>query len=203
MNRAANDQVRVVLTLGVPLIVWMIATAPWLLVLLYSEEFQEAHTLLRLLVVGDIFKLVGWCTGFLFMAREARTKFVVVEVSWNAFFLAVLIPLAHRGAEVVGVAYVTAYVLYLVVSLVMARRETAFVLAPASRRVVLWVCLATFATFAAAESDSAPGLAVAFVIGLVCTVVAAARVVTWTRSDTSGTPGALPATLPGGEGPEP
>jgi PST family polysaccharide transporter len=185
MNRAANDQVRVVLTLGAPLIVWMIATAPWLLVLLYSAEFQEAHTLLRLLVIGDVFKLVGWCTGFLFMAREARLKFVVVEVSWNAFFLAVLIPLAHHGAWVVGFAYVVAYVLYLIVSLVMARRETAFVLDRAGRRTVLWVCLATFTTFAAVELGSDLGLAAALLVGLVCTVVAVIRVVAWTRLDTA------------------
>jgi hypothetical protein len=96
--------------------------------------------------------------------------------------------LTHRGIEVVGVAYVTAYVLYTLLSLVLARRETAFVMAPASRRAVVWVFLATAATFAAAESGSDQGLAVALLIALVFTAVAAARLIAWTRQDSLDPP---------------
>ncbi len=199
LNRSANDQVRVVLTLGAPLIVWMVATAPWLLVLLYSAEFQEAHTLLRLLLIGDVFKLVGWCLGYIYLAQEARLKFFIVELSWNAVFLAVLLPLAHLSVDVVGFAYVTAYFLYTILSLVLARRETGFVLVSASRRIVMWVCLATFSTFAAVEYGSDLGLAFAIGMGLVCTVIAGARIIVWTRRDTPGTPGGLSATRTEGE----
>lgn len=200
MNGAANDQVRVVLALGAPLIVWMIVTAPWLLVLLYTAEFQEAATLLRLLLLGDVFKLVGWCLGYLFLAREARLKFVAAELSWNAFFLVLLIPLAGRGAEVVGLAYVTAYVLYAIVSLALARRETAFAMAPASWRDLAWVAFAAFAAFAAVEWGHDVGLVVAVVIAVVCTVVAVLRVVAWTRRDTAEARDAPAATRGGAEG---
>jgi PST family polysaccharide transporter len=186
LNRAANDQMRVVLTLGAPLILWMIATAPWLLVLLYSSEFEQAQTLLRLLLLGDVFKLVGWCVGYLYLAREARMKFFVVELAWNAFFLAVLIPSAHFGVGSAGYAYATAYALYAVVTLILARRETGFVLEPASRRTILWVSLATATTFAAVELGARPGLAAALVVALACTVVALRKVREWTRLDTLG-----------------
>jgi len=183
VNRAANDQMRLVLTLGGPVILWMIATSPWLLRVLYSTDFMVGDTLLRLLLIGDVFKLVGWCIGFIFLAREARRKFFLAEISWNAFFLAVLLPFTHRGIEVVGLAYITAYFLYLIVSLVLARRETAFVIVSATRRAVIWVFSATVATFAAAESGSDLGLAVALLIALVCTAVAVGRLIAWTRLD--------------------
>ena len=183
VNRAANDEMRLVLTLGGPVILWMIATSPWLLRVLYSTDFMVGDTLLRLLLIGDVFKLVGWCIGFIFLAREARRKFFLAEISWNAFFLAVLLPLTHRGIEAVGLAYITAYFLYLIVSLVLARRETAFVMVPATRRAVIWVLSTTAATFVAAESGSGLGLAVALLIALVCTAVAVARLIAWTRLD--------------------
>ena len=188
VNRAANDQMRVVLTLGGPLIVWVIVTAPWLLHILYDSDFSTGDTLLRLILMGDVFKLVGWCIGFTFLAQEARLKFFLAEISWNAFFLAVMLPLIHRGTEVVGLAYLTAYFLYTLVSLVLARRETAFVMVSATRRAVMWVFFATATTFVAAESGSDLGLAVALLIALVVTAVAAARLAAWSRQDSLDTP---------------
>lgn len=182
-NRAVNDQMRVVLFLGGPVIVWMIAVAPWLLRLLYSPEFESAHTLLRLLLIGDIFKLVGWCVGFLMLAREARGKFFAAELSWNVVFLAVLVPLAHRGVTVAGIAYLVSYLLFALVSLALARQETGFQLSADSRRATLWMSLAAVVAFSGAESGSEVGLGVALLTAFVCTVVAATRVLAWTRRD--------------------
>lgn len=193
LNRAANDQIRVVLVLGGPIILWAIATAPWLLYLLYSAEFQVAQTLLRLLLVGDVFKLVGWCVGYLFLARDARLKFFLAELSWNAFFLAVLIPLVHRGTEAAGYAYVAAYFLYAIVSLLLAHHETGFVPARTSRRTIAWVSLASLATFSFAELGSVLGQAAALLAALVLTAVSARRLVLWTRTDDTGGLGAVVA----------
>jgi hypothetical protein len=115
------------------------------------------------------------------LAREAKMKFFIAELSWNVFFLAVLLPAAAQGLEVAGIAYVTAYVLYACVSLILASRETAFVLSSSSRRVVAWVSLVVIATFVAAESSSDLGLSIALVLALACTVVAASRLFVWTR----------------------
>jgi PST family polysaccharide transporter len=187
-NRAVNEQVRIVLTLAAPVIVWMIVCAPVLLRILYNPEFQAAATLLRLLLVGDVFKLVGWCIGFLLLARQAKIKFFIAELSWNVFFLAVLLPATGRGLEVAGVAYATAYVLYAFASLALAKRETAFVLARGNRRVLAWVAVAVIATFATVESSSALGLPLALLIAGGCTAVAASRLLTWTRLSGEGAP---------------
>ncbi len=192
-NRAANEQMRVVLILGGPLIVWMIAVAPLLLRLLYSAEFGSAHTLLRLLLIGDVFKLVGWCVGFLMLAREAKGKFFITELSWNLVFLAILIPLAHRGINVAGVAYLVSYLLFTIVSLVLAQRETGFELSAESRRATMWVSLAAFVTFFASESGSDVGLGVALLTAFVCTVVAATRLLARTRRDSVGLPAPVTA----------
>jgi PST family polysaccharide transporter len=191
-NRAVNDQMRVVVVLGGPLIVWMIALAPSLLVILYSSEFEPAHTLLRLLLIGDIFKLVGWCVGFLMLAREAKGKFFATELSWNVAFLAVILPLAHRGVTVAGVAYLVSYVLFAFVSLALARRETGFELSAAGRRATLWLLLAAGVAFVSSESGSDAGVGVALLTALVCTVVAGLRVLAWTRRDSVELPVPVP-----------
>lgn len=188
LNRAVNDQMRIVLALATPVIVWTIVAAPWLLRLLYNPEFEVAHTLLRLLLVGDVFKLVGWCIGFLLLAREAKVRFFVAELSWNVVFLAVLVPAASRGLEAAGVAYATAYLLYAVVSLVLASRETGFALSRDSRRTVAWVSVGVIASFAAAESGSELSLALSVLTAAVCTVVAATRLLAWSRRGGASAP---------------
>ncbi len=192
-NRAVNDQMRVVLVLGGPVIVSMIAVAPWLLRLLYSEEFESAHTLLRLFLLGDVFKLVGWCVGFLMLAREAKGKFFAAELTWNLVFLALLVPLAHRGVTAAGVAYLVGYVVFTIVSLALARRETGFRLSSASRHTTVWVASAAVVAFAASESASDVGLGVALLTAFVCTAAAATRLVVWTRRDSVALAVPLPA----------
>ena len=188
LNRAVNDQMRIVLALATPVIVWTIVAAPWLLRLLYNPEFDVAHTLLRLLLVGDVFKLVGWCIGFLLLAREAKVRFFVAgsrgtSSSWPSWS-------RRRAAasRAAGVAYATAYLLYAVVSLVLASRETGFALSRDSRRTVAWVSVGVIASFAAAESGSELSLALSVLTAAVCTVVAATRLLAWSRRGGASAP---------------
>jgi PST family polysaccharide transporter len=187
-NRAVNVQVRLVLTLAIPVILWMIVAAPVLLRVLYNREFEAADGLLRLLLVGDIFKLVGWCIGFLLLAREAKIKFFLAELSWNVVFLAVLLPAAGQGLEVAGFAYAAAYLLYAFASLALANRETSFVVTRGNRRLLVSVSVAVITTLVAAESSSELGLPLAVLVAGACTAVAAWRLLAWTRLSQEGAP---------------
>lgn len=183
-NRSVDNQIRIVLALGTPAIVWMIAVAPWLLRLLYNEDFVVASTLLRLLLIGDVFKLVGWCIGFLLLAREAKIKFFVTELSWSVFFLAILLPGVHMGLNMAGVAYALAYALYMVVAVVLGARETGFAMTNGSKLAVAWAAVAVSGTFLAVNLGPGVALPVTLAVALVITGVALIKLYRWSRVPT-------------------
>lgn len=75
------------------------------------------------------------------------------------------------------------YLLYAILSLVLARRETGFEFSTENRRDTLWLSLAAVVAFSASEWGSDVGLGVALLTAFVCTVVAATRLLVWTRRD--------------------
>lgn len=159
LNTSVDAQVRIALVLGGPVLLWMIVLAPLVLHLLYAAEFQTATSLLRWQLFGDILKIIGWAVAFLLLARKARGAFFIGELSFNAAYLALGIPIAsHVGLTGLGIAYVGAYSLYVLVVLILAHRETGFALKPLTWVLVLASLLLGGATLWGMESGQTVGL---------------------------------------------
>ena len=179
LNKSVDAQVRIALLLGGPVLLWMIVFSPFVLHLLYAAEFQTATGILRLQLFGDILKIVGWAVAFLLLARKARGAFFVGELSFNVCYLAIALPLASQSSlDGLGLAYVGAYALYVVVVLILAYRETGFALQRATWILILALLTLGGLTLWGMEADSVVG----FVTGVVvATVVSAAALVSLFR----------------------
>ena len=168
LNKSVDDQVRIALLLGGPVLLWMIVLSPVVLHLLYTEDFQVATGILRLQLFGDIFKIIGWAVAFLLLARKARGAFFIGELSFNVGYLALGIPIAAQaGLTGLGVAYVGAYALYVVVVLILAHRETGFAIRRRTWTLILGLLLGGAATTWSVESDTTAGL----IVGIVVTTI--------------------------------
>ena len=175
LNKSVDAQVRIALILGAPVLLWMIVLSPLVLHILYAAGFQAATGILRLQLLGDILKIVGWAIAFLLLARRARGAFFIGELSFNVCYLAIAVPMAIRGGlSGLGIAYIGAYAVYLVVVLMLARRETSFVL-----RKETWVLVLALLSFGVAvlwgmESDSTVGSTIAIATAAIATIVSLA-----------------------------
>lgn len=164
LNKSVDDQVRIALLLAGPVLLWMIVLAPVVLHLLYTVDFQMATGILRLQLLGDIFKIVGWAVAFLLLARRASGAFFIGEVCFNVSYLALGIPIASQGGLTwLGFAYGGAYALYVLVVLVLASRETGFVL----RRPTWILTLALLAVGAITVWGMDAGSAEGVIVGLI------------------------------------
>lgn len=172
LNTSVDYQVRIALLLGGPVLLWMIVLSPVVLHILYAEGFQAATEILRLQLFGDIFKIVGWAVAFLLLARKARGAFFIAELSFNVGYLALAIPIASQGGLAgLGIAYVGAYALYVVVVLILAYRETGFALRRATWILILALLAGGAATMWGMHADTT----VSFIVGLaVAALVSAA-----------------------------
>lgn len=121
--RLMNDQAQLGLAIGGPVLLLLIGLAPWVITLLYSEEFGPAVTLLQWQTVGNVFKIASWALGFSIVASARSKTFLLVQVNFNILFLLMLWPaLASFGIIAAGPAFTIAYILHFALLYLIVRR---------------------------------------------------------------------------------
>lgn len=112
-TKLAHQQLEVALLLGAPLLVAVSASAPLVIVALYSREFVSAAGLLQWHLLGDALRLVGWTFGIVLLSRNDARFYFVGEVGFAILYLAIILLLFPSiGLTATGVAYVCAYSIY-------------------------------------------------------------------------------------------
>ncbi len=95
----------------VPLIVSLIVLKPLVIQLLYSDKFIPALEIIRWMLIGDYFKVVGWVLAMPVLAYADMKVFFWTELLWNGGFL-VLSTLAiffYKDLQGIGIAFIILY----------------------------------------------------------------------------------------------
>ena len=143
VNRMVNEQTEVALLLAGPVFLAMLALAPWVIQLLYSGDFDQASSILRWQVLGDVLKVASWPMGFIILAAGDGRTFMLTESLTIAVFAGLVwFGLPTIGVQVTGIAFLGMYFVYLPLIYYLARRRTGFVWAAQVRRHFLWLLLA-------------------------------------------------------------
>lgn len=101
-----NTQTQVGLAIGGPILLLMLAGAPWIVPLLYSKAFAPAAGIVEWQAFGNLMKIAGWPVAFLSMARGRSLQFLVLEFLWTSlYFAGVWMALPHLGLEATGMAF--------------------------------------------------------------------------------------------------
>lgn len=148
-NRLVNEQTQVALLLAGPMLLAMLALAPWIITLLYANSFAPAALILRWQVLGDVLKMVSWPLVFLILAAgDGRTFLITEALGMGVFAFLCFVGLPWFGVEATGIAFLLMFVFYLPLVYWLARRRTGF----AWHRAVVWqvtslmfFCALTFA----------------------------------------------------------
>jgi PST family polysaccharide transporter len=164
-GRIVNEQLHVALILGGPILCFLSLGAPVLLQLLYTSEFTQAALLLRVQLIGDAMRILGWALGYAMLAQTAKARYFAVEVVFTAAFVPLLwIWLPRLGLLSAGLAYVGAYSLTLLTAVFLCRHPK---LARADRgNLILVLVLVAVLSAIAAASLLSP--IAGFVVGVIC-----------------------------------
>lgn len=105
--KLVNEQHRLILLLGGPIILGMLALVPYLVPLIYSPEFAPAVALLEWQLLGDILKFAGWTMAFVILARAGSLIYFGVELVGGLSLLLFSWLGSHwLGLEGIGVGFV-------------------------------------------------------------------------------------------------
>lgn len=125
--RLVNEQTEVALLLCGPVVLAMLAIAPWVILVLYSAEFAQSVEVLRWQLLGDILKVMSWPLGFVLLAAGAGKTYIMTETTgMGVFVLFTAIGLPLMGVSATGVAFLALYLWYLPLIWWLARRRIGF-----------------------------------------------------------------------------
>ena len=131
--RLMNEQAQLGLAIGGPVLLLMIGLAPWIITVLYSDEFGPAVKLLQWQTVGNLFIVASWAIGFSIIASARGKTFLLFQVNFNILFLLMLWPtLASFGIVAAGPAFTIAYIMHFTLLYLIVRRIFQFRLQPLS-----------------------------------------------------------------------
>ncbi|MBF7730508.1 O-antigen translocase [Pseudomonas sp. N040] len=126
-NRLANEQTEVALLLAGPVLLGMLALAPWVIQLLYTAEFAPAASILRWQILGDVLKIVSWPLGFIILAAGDGRTFMLSETAAMAVFAGITwLALPWLGIQTAGISFLLMYMVLLPLVYWLARRRTGF-----------------------------------------------------------------------------
>jgi len=128
VNRLVNEQTEVALLLAGPVLLGMLALAPWVVRLLYSADFDAATDVLRWQILGDVLKIASWPLGFVILAAGAGRTFMFSESAAMVVFAGVTwLALPWLGIQATGISFLVMYMVYLPLVFWLAKRRTGFV----------------------------------------------------------------------------
>jgi len=112
VHKTVNNHIQLILVLAGPLIIFFIGFAPWLVSLLYSQEFSDSQVILQWFMIGNFFKLICLSFSYIILAKGHGRLYLLVEIVFSLCF-AIVSWLQFNNLSVIatGPAYVVAYIL--------------------------------------------------------------------------------------------
>lgn len=108
-----NQELRMVLLLGTPLVMTTLSASRCAVPLLYTIRFLPAVEILRWQLMGDVFRLSAWTMSFVILARCGSGVFLTTEIVGGlTTFIASWLSIRYFGVAGAGIGYLAGYIVY-------------------------------------------------------------------------------------------
>jgi O-antigen/teichoic acid export membrane protein len=124
INELVNQQAEIVVIIITPLLCALIISAPIVIDLLLSDDFQSIVLFVRLIALGLLFKGASYALGYVSFAKgDKRTFFLLEGLGSNILTLTLnLLGYYYGGLNGLGVSFFVVYLFYFVVIVIVTRR---------------------------------------------------------------------------------
>lgn len=128
LNEQINQQAEISILILYPMIVFMLIFLPFLIELIYSNEFLTIVPMTRWLLIGSLIKAGSWAISFVFLAKGDHKIFLISELGINSIALpAYLLGYRFWGLQGIGFAYMLIYSIYFFGVSIIALRKYNFI----------------------------------------------------------------------------
>ena len=132
-----NEQQRLVLIIGIPIILVALAVVPILVPLVYSSKFLPTIDILEWQLIGDIFKFSSWTMSFVILARcSSRVYFLTEAVAGASNLITTWWAVRWFGLMGLGISFLVTYIIYYVVVWIVVRRDIPLVWSSTNKKML-------------------------------------------------------------------
>lgn len=134
-----NQQGEIAVLIVAPIVMACIIAMPFLIRLVYSEDFLPASDFILWAIPGVMFRATSTVVAYVFLAKAESKIFVVNEVSTMVYGLALRIAAYYFfGLDGLGVAYLLVYFIYTIQVYLIARHRYEFNFTPSFTRIFVF-----------------------------------------------------------------
>ena len=124
LSTLVNQQQRLVLLLGAPIILFLLAFAPVVVPIVYSRSFMPTVEVLQWILVGELFRFSSWTLAYVILARERSNVYFATEaVAGVLLLITSWLGTRALGLPGLGLAYLATYASYLAITFIVATRS--------------------------------------------------------------------------------
>jgi len=133
-----NEQHRLVMLVGVPIILGMLALVPVLIPIVYSHKFTPAVDILEWQLIGDLFKFSSLTMSFAILARcKSSVYFLGESLGGAAMLVTTWLAVRWLGMTGLGISFLLSYAIYYLVEWVIIRRQIPLVWTRSNKSMML------------------------------------------------------------------
>jgi len=122
-----NQQGEIATLIIAPILISCMILMPFVIRLIYSDEFLPANDYVLWAVSGMMFKVFSWVISFMFLAKAEAKLFIINEVITNIYSLVFSVLGYHYyGLAGLGIAFMLTYLIYSVQVYMIARKRYKF-----------------------------------------------------------------------------
>ena len=106
VREVVNQQAEIAILILSPILILLLSTAPLVIHILYTKEFLPVVIFIEWVVLGVMFRALGWCLGFIFLAKGDSILYLWKELLSNVIILASnLLGYYMGGLEGLGISF--------------------------------------------------------------------------------------------------
>ena len=143
LAQLVNQQHQVVMMLGVPMILALLALAPYLIPLVYSSEFRPTVGVLEWQLIGDLLRFSSWTMSYVILVHGGIGLYFMTELaSGVTTIVASVVGVLLFGLTGFGVAFAVTYAVYYAIAWTLVRRRIGLVWSRRNKTLLVGALLA-------------------------------------------------------------
>ena len=144
-NETINKQMKLLITLILPLIIIFIVFIKPITIILYSEKFAPITCMVEWIICGMYFRAISWCISFGFVAKGLSKVFFLNELMATIYMLIItIVGYYYFKFTGVGIAFCLNYLLYSIQMIIIGKRFFNFKIIKDNRLPILFQILFIF-----------------------------------------------------------
>lgn len=127
LKKIINEQSEIAILLASPILIFIMTFTPQIINILYANGFEGAILITRILILGDVLKILSWPLGIVLLAAGSAKKVLLAELfAFVILIVANSILAEYFGLEAAGISYSLMYCGFLILCYFFIKNDHQF-----------------------------------------------------------------------------